>query len=72
MKHTELLTIEQVAGRLGVPKQTLATWRYLGRGPAFIKLGPKSVRYAAADVDAWLESQRTNQTGQPPALAATR
>ena len=68
---SDLLTIDQVAQRLGLPKQTLAQWRYLGRGPAFIKLGPKSVRYAASDVDTWLDSQRTTPSTNRPSLAAT-
>lgn len=69
--NTDLLTIDQVARRLGVQKQTLAQWRYLGRGPAFIKLGPKSVRYAGTDVDAWLDAQRTTPSTSQPALAVS-
>ncbi len=63
----DLLTTDQVAAKLGVPVRTLRQWRYLGRGPTFIKLGPKSVRYAAGDIDTWLHAQRTTQTGPRPA-----
>jgi predicted site-specific integrase-resolvase len=46
-----------VADRLLVPEQTLAQWRYLGKGPAFIKVG-RHVRYRDEDVEAWLEANR--------------
>lgn len=39
---------------LGLPPRTLEQWRYLGRGPAFVKLGDRHVRYRKSDVDAWL------------------
>ena len=51
----------ELAARIGKPERTLAQWRYLGTGPAYIKIG-KHVRYRRSDVDAWLERQ-TVQTG---------
>jgi len=54
----ELLTTADVAGRLGVPPRTLEQWRYLGRGPAYIKVGNKSVRYRQSDIDAFLDAHR--------------
>lgn len=41
---------------------TLAQWRFLGKGPKFIKVG-RNVRYRASDVDAWLDQQTREQTG---------
>lgn len=52
-----LLTPRQLADRTGVPESTLAQWRYLGRGPAYIKAG-QHVRYRPADVLAWEEANR--------------
>ena len=46
-----------IAAELGVPEQTLAQWRYLGKGPAFIKVG-RHVRYHPEDVKAWLNANR--------------
>ena len=37
-----------------VPKGTLANWRYLGRGPVFVRLG-RHVRYRADDLASWIE-----------------
>lgn len=50
----ELGTAPEVAGYLGIPEQTLAQWRYLGRGPRFIRVG-RYVRYRWTDIANWLE-----------------
>ncbi len=49
-------TTPEVAAYLGVPIQTMHTWRTKGVGPRGIRVG-KYVRYRWSDVDAWLESQ---------------
>jgi ABC-type glycerol-3-phosphate transport system permease component len=44
--------------------QTLATWRHEGRGPKFVKVGDRRVRYRLSDVESWLDTQtRTSTTG---------
>lgn len=43
------------ASRIGTTEGTLATWRYLGKGPKYIKIGRRVV-YRPADLDAWLEA----------------
>ena len=50
----QLLTPEDVSNLLGVPIGTLANWRYLGRGPLFVRLG-RHVRYRSEDLDTWIE-----------------
>jgi predicted DNA-binding transcriptional regulator AlpA len=50
----EIDTPESTADYIGRPKATLAQWRWLGRGPRFIKIGG-SVRYRKSDVDRWLD-----------------
>ncbi len=57
----DLMTPIDVSLYLGVPLGTLANWRYLGRGPAFLRVG-RHVRYRAADVTAWVEAQLTDRT----------
>lgn len=59
----ELLTSEEVAEELSVGLQMLANWRYAGTGPAYIKLGPKTVRYRRAALEAWLEANTRTRTG---------
>lgn len=51
--NDELLTAAELAAEHKIPEATLAQWRYLGRGPRYLKLGGH-VRYRRSDVDAWL------------------
>jgi excisionase family DNA binding protein len=48
-----VLTREQAAEYLAVPRGTLDVWRSRGKGPAFVRLG-RSVRYRVATLDAYL------------------
>ncbi len=64
----ELVTGSELAERLGVSLPTLQRWRYEGSGPPFVKVGRK-VRYAAADIDAWLAGQRKTSTSAPRGAA---
>ena len=57
----DLMTPVDVSQYLGVPPGTLANWRYLGRGPAFLRVG-RHVRYRAVDVTAWVEGQLNDRT----------
>ncbi|WP_431907270.1 helix-turn-helix transcriptional regulator [Amycolatopsis thermoflava] len=52
----KLLSIEDLADYLGVPKGTLYQWRTKGYGPPGRRVG-KYVRYRPEDVDAWVEQQ---------------
>ena len=58
----ELVTPTQLADELLVPEKTLAQWRYLGRGPQFLKL-EGHVRYRRSDVDAWREDCVRSSSG---------
>ena len=49
MTGTKLLTPREAAEILGVPEGTLAQWRSQRRGPLFIKLESRLVRYRLAD-----------------------
>ena len=59
-----LLDTDQVATLLGLRPNTLAQWRMTGSGPTFVRLG-RRVRYRAADIDAWIESQARRSTSDP-------
>ncbi|RBM19234.1 excisionase [Prauserella sp. PE36] len=54
--NSKLLTIDDLADYLGIPKNTLYQWRSKGYGPTGRRIG-KHVRYRPADVDAWIEQQ---------------
>ena len=47
---------DELAEHLGVPLQTVYSWRTSGRGPRGIRVG-KHLRFRREDVDAWLEQQ---------------
>jgi hypothetical protein len=55
-------TPEELADYLKKPLQTLANWRWLGKGPKFTKVG-RDVRYEWADVYAWEKSQPQGGAG---------
>ena len=55
--RADLMTPLEVARRLRVDTKTLANWRYLGRGPSFVKDGGV-VRYPSEDFDAYLARKR--------------
>jgi excisionase family DNA binding protein len=55
-ERLRLATVGEVAEYLGLPQQTLYTYRLDGRGPSAIKIG-RHLRYRWSDVDAWVESQ---------------
>ena len=57
MTNDDLLTIDELAGILKIPKQTLYAWRSRGTGPVGILIG-KHVRYRRVDVDDWLDARR--------------
>lgn len=51
-----LLDTKAAAEYLSLAVPTLNTWRYLKRGPTFIRIG-RLIRYRATDLNAWIESQ---------------
>jgi predicted DNA-binding transcriptional regulator AlpA len=53
-----LLPPPDVAELLSVSERRLEYWRYQGRGPAFMRLGRRTVRYRLSDVEAFLEANR--------------
>lgn len=52
-----LLNERGAAGYLGVSTATLRSWRCIGEGPIYVRLG-RSVRYLLTDLDAFLISNR--------------
>lgn len=50
----DVVTIDEVARRLDVPKKTLYNWRYKGVGPRSHRIG-KHLRYRWSDVLDWLD-----------------
>jgi predicted DNA-binding transcriptional regulator AlpA len=51
----QLVTPPAVAARLGLKVGTLNQWRRRGKGPPWIAVSRKAVRYRACDVEAWIK-----------------
>ena len=52
------LTTRQAAAVIGVSVTTLKRMRYAGLGPVYAKIGARTFRYRAADIENWLRDQR--------------
>ena len=61
-KYAALLKPAEAASFLLTSVGTLAQWRYLRRGPAYIKVG-RSVAYRLSDLLDYLEQTRVSHNG---------
>jgi excisionase family DNA binding protein len=71
MTTESLMTVDEVAEYLRVPKETVYHWRKHGEGPRGFRTG-RYVRFRRSDVDAWLETQRDPRTPPAPDSPAGR
>ena len=51
----ELLSPGEAASVLGLHPSTLEGWRRKGKGPPWLKLGPRNVAYRSDRLAEWLE-----------------
>jgi predicted DNA-binding transcriptional regulator AlpA len=56
--HEQVFDQRQAAELLGLSPATLASWRSRGRGPAFLRLGGRAIRYRRSDLERFLERER--------------
>lgn len=50
---------KEAADYIGFKPKTLQNWRNMGTGPKVTRLGT-AVRYDIADLDSWIEQQKTS------------
>lgn len=67
---TELLSIEEAAAVLGISRGHMANMRVNGTGPAFVKLGSRTVRYDRWDLENWLLTMKRRSTSEIAAIQA--
>jgi len=60
----ELMLEEAAARFLKVAPKTLATWRFTGQGPFFVKLSRRCVRYRRKDLIDWVEKKIKASTSE--------
>lgn len=65
--HDILLTTADAARRLAVAPTTMTKWRLRGEGPRWRKIGAHLVRYAAADLDAFIAERVRRSTSESSA-----
>jgi excisionase family DNA binding protein len=63
MALEKLLSIEEVADLLGVPKRSMYRWRTTGEGPKGVRVG-RHLRYRPESVSAWLEQRERQGSGE--------
>jgi hypothetical protein len=61
--NDQLMTPEAVSEYTHITTGGLATARYTGKGPKFLKPTAKTVLYRKSDVDAWLDASERTITG---------
>jgi excisionase family DNA binding protein len=66
-----LMTVDELAEYLRVPKDTVYHWRKHGQGPRGFRTG-RYVRFRRSDVDAWLETQRDPELPRLPNFGVGR
>ena len=54
--ENRLMRPSEVSSILGINTRTLANWRNLNKGPAYIKIDGHTVRYVEADIIEYLNS----------------
>ncbi len=52
-----LVRQEEAALVLGVTPRCLENWRHRGRGPKFIKVSARCIRYRISDLTQWIEQR---------------
>lgn len=57
-----LLTPAQAGHQLGMTVAAMAQLRYLGKGPQFVKLTGRAIRYRQADIDSYVTSRMQSST----------
>jgi predicted DNA-binding transcriptional regulator AlpA len=70
--NNELLSPGRVAELLGIKPQTLRSWRHLGKGPRYVRIGgPRGrVMYEAAAIVEWIAAHTFANTSEESAHAA--
>ena len=53
---TEFLTTQQAAEFLSLKPTTLNQWRWSGKGPKYVRIGERTIRYRHQDLHHWVNS----------------
>jgi predicted DNA-binding transcriptional regulator AlpA len=59
-----LLTEEEAAAYLRLTRRALQAWRYQGKGPRFVKISRRAVRYRLEDLEAFVTACLRSSTSE--------
>lgn len=54
-EQSELLTEKEAAKLLSLNPGTLRSWRCEGRGPSYVRLGTRAIRYSLTAIQEWVQ-----------------
>ena len=60
LKNRNLVSEQMAATYLGFTPRTLQNWRHERKGPSFIQISPRVIRYDVRDLDRWVEEKRVS------------
>ena len=60
-----LMTEVEAAAHLKLTKRALQAWRVQGRGPVFVRISARAVRYRPEDLNQWIEGRIRRSTSDP-------
>jgi predicted DNA-binding transcriptional regulator AlpA len=63
--RSPLLTEADAAAYLSLTRRALQAWRYQGRGPRYVKISARAVRYRPEDLESWIETRLRSSTSDP-------
>jgi hypothetical protein len=63
---SEYLTVREAAAFLKCTPAGLARYRYERRGPPFVRVGKRVVRYRLDELVSWMESHKVSPAGAAP------
>lgn len=69
VEQRKLATDAEFCEFAGLTRAQSAQLRYVGRGPKFIKVTGRQVRYRWADIEAWIEQRSAHSTAERPGAA---
>ena len=59
-----LITEKEAAEYLGVTRRALQAWRLSGKGPQFVKISQRCVRYRLREINIWAEQKLRSSTSE--------
>ena len=59
-----LLNERQAAAFLGLTVRTLQSWRWSGKGPRYIRISARAVRYDPLDLRSYCDARKVSSTSE--------